>query len=131
MVVSQSVGQSSVGIVEADGIVFSSGIFFLNEPVNSTTEINDNVPTNFALEQNYPNPFNPSTTINFSLPKEQYVKLAVFNVAGKQVAEMVNRKMKAGSHSLNFNAQNLVSGQYFYKIETSGFSKVKKMLLLK
>ncbi len=85
----------------------------------------------FALAQNYPNPFNPATTINFSLGKAANVKLVVFNILGQQVAQLINDKLPAGAHTAIFNANNLATGVYFYRLEAGSFVDVKKMLLLK
>jgi len=86
---------------------------------------------NYKLFQNYPNPFNPRTTIQFALPKAGMVSLKVYNILGEVVAELINREMNAGFQSVNFNASNLSSGLYFYKIKAYNFVDVKKMLLLK
>jgi hypothetical protein len=89
------------------------------------------IPSTFALEQNYPNPFNPTTTINFSLGKATDVKLIVYNVLGQQVTQLVNDKLPAGAHTVQFKATNLATGVYFYRLEAGSFVDVKKMLLLK
>ena len=88
-------------------------------------------PAKFALAQNYPNPFNPATRIDFSLPSNGNVKLTVYNILGQQVAVLINGFMQSGSHSVDFNATDLNSGLYFYKLESNGVSLVKKMMLLK
>lgn len=95
------------------------------------TPIGTEVPKVFSLEQNYPNPFNPVTNIKFGLPKAGLVKLAVYDVTGKQVAELVNGNYSAGSYKYDFNASEFASGIYFYKLETPGFTDVKKMILVK
>ncbi|MFA3783784.1 cohesin domain-containing protein [Melioribacteraceae bacterium 4301-Me] len=89
------------------------------------------LPTKYELMQNYPNPFNPTTTIQFALPKESHVKLTVFNVLGQEVAVLIDRTMGAGYHTVNFNATNLNTGMYLYKIEAGNFVSIKKMLLIK
>ena len=94
------------------------------------------VPDVFTLEQNYPNPFNPSTTIKFSLAVDSKVSLKVFDILGQEVTSLVNGQLTAGSHEINFNALNLNSGVYFYRIEANGvdgtnFTSVKKMILTK
>ncbi len=94
-------------------------------------EIDLNTPIEYSLEQNYPNPFNPTTSIQFSIPNSVQVKLVVYNVIGEQIAELLNKEMEAGYHNVQFNASNLNSGIYIYKLETSNFSKTMKMLLLK
>jgi hypothetical protein len=88
-------------------------------------------PTRFVLEQNYPNPFNPTTVIEFALPKQAAVKLSVYNILGEKVAELVNGTLSAGYHSVSFNASDLSSGIYIYKITAGNFVSVKKMMLLK
>ncbi len=89
------------------------------------------IPDKFFLYQNYPNPFNPATKIRFDLSKSGNVKLAVYDVSGKQVAEIVNASYAAGEYSFDFNAENLATGIYFYKLETSEFTSIKKMILVK
>ncbi|MBK8981729.1 MAG: T9SS type A sorting domain-containing protein [Ignavibacteria bacterium] len=84
-----------------------------------------------VLNQNYPNPFNPSTTISFSLSAESPVKLAVYDITGREVATLVNQNLQAGVHSLNWNAGNFTSGVYFLRINSSGFSETKQMNLIK
>lgn len=88
-------------------------------------------PYSYQLEQNYPNPFNPSTNIRFSLAAASNVKLIVYNVLGQKVVTLIDRQMRAGVHSVHFNAINLASGVYFYGIETKNFKSYKKMILLK
>ena len=94
-------------------------------------EVNIGSPAAFALDQNYPNPFNPNTTISYALPSSSNVKLIIYNSLGQEVQILVNGFEAAGIHKVNFNALNLTSGMYFYKIEAGSFSQVKKMILLK
>jgi hypothetical protein len=77
----------------------------------------DNIPMKFGLHQNYPNPFNPSTTIRFELPQSSDVRLSVFDLLGREVSVLVNEKKEAGYHSVNFDASNLFSGVYFYRLQ--------------
>jgi hypothetical protein len=100
----------------------------------STATSNDEefgTPNAFALEQNYPNPFNPSTTIKFALPTTSNVTLTVYNMLGQKVSTLINDKMNAGFHSVPFDASNLASGMYIYRIEAASFTSIKKMLLIK
>ena len=90
-----------------------------------------NVPDYFALGQNYPNPFNPSTFIDYQLPESNFVTLKVFDVVGHEVETLVNERQDAGNHSVKFNASNLPSGVYFYKIEAGKYRETRKLLLLK
>lgn len=86
----------------------------------------------FSLEQNYPNPFNPTTNIRFNLPNAADVTLTVYNVLGQKVATLLNnKKFTVGSHSVAFDARNLASGVYIYRIEAGTFSQSKKMMLIK
>ncbi len=96
--------------------------------VNSET---NNSPVQFSLAQNYPNPFNPSTTINFSLIKENHVTINLYNVLGQKIRTLVNGNFTAGKHNLNFNSENLSSGTYFYELTVEGQHIVKKMNLIK
>lgn len=89
------------------------------------------IPEKYELSQNYPNPFNPSTKINFSLPKQGFVTLKIYDVLGKQVAELVNEIKPAGFYAVDFNASALASGIYFYRIESVDFIETKRMMLIK
>ncbi len=88
-------------------------------------------PIEFALEQNYPNPFNPNTTISYSVAKNGFVNVSVYNLLGEKVATLVNATQEAGRYDLTFDASNIPSGIYFYSIEAGDFTAVKKMTLLK
>ncbi len=96
----------------------------VTSPVNSVVD-------NFTLNQNYPNPFNPSTNINFTIPTTGIVKLTVFNSLGKEVSKLVNDLMEPGSYSVQFNAQNLSSGIYYYTLQIGNNTITKKMNLIK
>ncbi len=89
------------------------------------------LPSTFALGQNYPNPFNPATVIKYQLPRSSNVMIKVFDILGKEVTTLVNEKIEAGYHQVEFNGGNLASGLYLYKIEADGFTEVKKMMLIK
>jgi hypothetical protein len=93
--------------------------------------LNVELPLSYELMQNYPNPFNPSTMINFKLPKNTEVKIVIYNVLGSVVQTLVNKELIAGEYKVEFNAESLSSGVYFYSIKTSEFSKTRKMILLK
>lgn len=115
----------------------NNGDFIGFHPVSVEQE--DNIPTDFQLSQNYPNPFNPSTTIKFSLPEESTVKLSVYNLLGQEVNILIDNQVKqAGTYNLTFDAYNMTTGIYFYRLTASPVSKnknnfvdVKKMILLK
>jgi outer membrane protein assembly factor BamB len=95
------------------------------------TKDNNNIPNSFRLTQNYPNPFNPNTVISYSLPSVSNVKLIVYNTLGQTVKILENGFKNAGNYSVTFNAVNLPSGIYFYKLEAGQFTQVKKMMLIK
>jgi len=92
---------------------------------------NNTLPTKFALGQNYPNPFNPVTRISFDIPKQGLVNLRVYDVLGREVKVLVNEVKSPGSYNVDFNASDYSSGVYFYRIESSGFTEVKRMILIK
>jgi len=89
------------------------------------------IPKEFSLKQNYPNPFNPSTKIEFSLPVDGKISIKIFDASGKEIAVLINEHKNKGNYSLEFNASNLPSGVYFYKLQAEGFSDTKKMVLIK
>ncbi len=92
---------------------------------------NPTLVNNFNLEQNYPNPFNPSTTIKYSVAERSNVNIKVYDMLGKEVANLVNTVKEAGSHEVSFNASNLASGMYVYTITAGNFTSSKKMMLMK
>jgi hypothetical protein len=83
------------------------------------------------LKQNYPNPFNPSTTIEFTLPKSEFVELKVYNLLGKEVSTLVSNKLNQGNHTYTFSGKNLASGIYYYQLTAGDYREVKKMILLR
>lgn len=104
------------------------GSFEYSNEIEVTTEL----PKVFSLSQNYPNPFNPSTNFAFTLPEQSEVTLSVFNITGEEVAKVIDSKvLPAGNHSLEFNASNLNSGVYLYRLSAGGKSITKKFTLLK
>lgn len=91
----------------------------------------EKIPSEFVLSQNYPNPFNPATTIHYSILTSGQVNLKVYDLLGREVAELVNEYKIVGSYEVQFNASNLSSGAYIYKLQTGSFIQTKKMLLMK
>jgi hypothetical protein len=89
------------------------------------------VPTEYALYQNYPNPFNPTTIIRYQLPKESKVVIKIYNILGAEAMEILNEQKEAGIYEAEFNAENLSSGTYIYRIIADSFIDTKKMILLK
>jgi len=104
-----------------------NGTFAYSDEVNA--EVTS--PAQFELAQNYPNPFNPATTIRFALSESGNIKLTVYNLVGEQVAVLIDGFKEKGVHTINFNASELNSGVYVYKIETNGFVQSRKMIFLK
>jgi hypothetical protein len=90
-----------------------------------------NLPLQFSLSQNYPNPFNPRTTIKYSIPRQDFVTLKIYNTLGQEVAALVNEEKQPGSYHIVFDASALSSGVYFYRLKSGSFSKIRKLVLLK
>lgn len=99
--------------------------------VTGIEPVSGNIPSGFMLKQNYPNPFNPNTAIEFSLAKGGYVSLNIYDALGREVSQLINNEMKAGEYSINFNAADLPSSTYYYKLTSGSFSETKKMILVK
>jgi hypothetical protein len=103
-------------------------------PASTTTNVKgfgNNIPNALALDQNYPNPFNPSTKIQFEIPEAQFVTLKVYNLLGQEVATLINERLEAGRYRAEFDAANLPSATYFYRLQAGNFSQAKKMTVLK
>jgi len=119
------------------GIVYSAGMSALDyavvkyAPLTGFTNSNISTPNSFSLEQNFPNPFNPSTTIKYYIPENNNVRLTVYDVNGREVSVLNDGFKQKGGYEVSFNASNLSAGTYFYKLETAGFTDVKKMILVK
>jgi hypothetical protein len=92
---------------------------------------NTSILNSYSLEQNYPNPFNPVTTIEYSIPKDNFVTVAIYNVLGEKITELVKENQKAGIYKVTWDAKNAANGVYFYKLEAGDYSKTMKMLLLR
>jgi hypothetical protein len=97
---------------------------------------NVGLPTTYLLYQNYPNPFNPSTTIEFDLPQDSWVRLSVYNVLGQRIKTLLNAQYAAGTHEVIWDGRNesggeVSSGVYFYLLETDSFRDAKKMLMIR
>ena len=108
----------------------------LLEPISTGIEEieNSEIPKHFELHQNYPNPFNPSTNISFSLPSAGNVKLEIFNVIGQKIATLINEKLSAGEHVVQWDGRDrsgatVSSGVYFYRLEAGDERRSKKMLI--
>jgi hypothetical protein len=102
-----------------------------SEIVVGIEDLNSAVPMNYALHQNYPNPFNPTTMISYQLPVIGPVQLTVHDILGREIATLVNRQMPAGEHQVSWDASDMPSGIYYYKIQAGEYTKVRKMILMK
>jgi hypothetical protein len=102
----------------------------LNKPAADVLE-EHNVPEELGLLKNYPNPFNPSTNIEFKLNEATQVKIDIYNNAGQKVKTLLNQQMQAGNHKVEWNASDMASGIYYYKIQANGVQDVERMILVK
>ena len=103
----------------------------LNNLLTNTGNNNTTIPTSYSLSQNYPNPFNPTTNVQFSIIKVQFVSLKVFDMLGQEVATLVNETLKPGTYEAAFDGSQLPSGVYFAKIEAGTYNNIIKMLMFK
>jgi len=121
-------------LVERNGVLYGGDRAFGLYAISTTiTGIRNDQHKDFSfkLNQNYSNPFNPTTTINYSIGKEGHTKISVYNITGSRVAVLVDENKSAGNYSVQFNASVLPSGVYFYKLESGGYSDIKKLVLMK
>jgi predicted GH43/DUF377 family glycosyl hydrolase len=116
----------------SDDVIGKLGYATAPDTVTALFEIEDIiVPGEYLLHQNYPNPFNPSTTIEFTIPKSEFVELKVYNILGKEVSILVSNKLHQGNHTYTFDGKNLASGIYYYQLVAGDYTEVKKMILLR
>ena len=115
----------------ASSLAYRDNMCFVMNPGTSVGTVNNIIPGEYKLSQNYPNPFNPTTKIEFALPKNGFVSIKIYDVLGREVKNLVNETKAAGYYSVDFNATDLSSGVYFYKLESNGFSDIKRMMLIK
>ncbi|HRE42105.1 MAG TPA: T9SS type A sorting domain-containing protein [Ignavibacteria bacterium] len=138
-VVSSSIVNNKVKIWIPGGFfpstVTTTKLFCLTDSLGCIVTNNENtasvLPDGYELKQNYPNPFNPVTRISYALPKNGFVKLKIYDISGKLVAQLVNQSQTAGNYIVDFDASRFASGTYFYKLESENFVDTKKMILLK
>jgi len=125
------IGQVAIG--ESSDSVFVTSGGFLGGGDDWITAIFEELflPTEFNLSQNYPNPFNPATTINYALAKPGHVRMEVYDILGRRLDVLVDEQKEAGYHSYIWQASNVPTGVYFYRIKAGDFEKTKKMMLLK
>ncbi len=122
-------------LVVANEVSGSTTVYEINKGLHKDAIASDETattPEQFGLHQNYPNPFNPSTTIRYSLPEAAYVTIKVYNLAGAEVARLVDDMRQAGNHEVGFQAGSLASGVYFYRMEINGaIAQMRQLMLVK
>ena len=100
-------------------------------PQTGVNNYSNKLPSRYVLSSNFPNPFNLTTTIRYNIPKLSFVKIDIYDINGRLVETLVNENKNAGFYSVNWNAKNVVSGLYFYRIDAGDFIDVKKCLVVK
>lgn len=125
----QFVLKTDGGITRDGWYLDDIGVLYYTIPVGSRTE--SETVYKFSLEQNYPNPFNPATSMQYTIGSRQFVTLKIYDLLGREITTLVNEEKTAGSYAAEFDAKDLPSGVYFYKLRAGEFVETKKMLLLK
>lgn len=123
-------GSINLTVTDSDGGVLQI-VLVVEVKMATSNELENGVPFEYSLQQNYPNPFNPSSTIRFGIPEAAEVQLTVYNMLGQMVGTLLNQKMQAGWHTVQFNAEGLSTGTYIYRIQAGKYVSTKKMLLIK
>ncbi len=134
-----TIGQTLTGIYKNQKYTSEVGFWYAAyQVVTQATEQQDLLPVIFEMFQNYPNPFNPTTTIKYSIPASlnpsqgvTLTQLKIFDILGREVATLVNEAKAPGNYEVNFDAINLASGVYFYRLQAGSFVQTKKMMLMK
>ena len=108
-----------------------NGVLYGDTTVSGIRQISSEIPDEYKLFQNYPNPFNPTTSIKFDLQKISPAKLIIYDALGREVATLVNEKLRAGSYEVDWNGSGYPSGVYYYKLESNEFIFVRKMVMIK
>ena len=130
-----TVVQNAKWIIASKDSKPNQGFYIKSIDGNAVTDIeNKNTGTNkmdFRLSQNYPNPFNPTTTIQYSVPKSGLVTIKVYDILGREVTTLVNEQKAVGNYNVQFYANRLSSGVYFYRMQAGDFVQTKKLVLLK
>jgi N-acetylneuraminic acid mutarotase len=124
-------GLYAIGGFNVNGAAVDTVEQIVPQGTSSVSTSSNLKPSAFALEQNYPNPFNPSTEIRYQVSGTSDVRLDVFDLLGRKVSTLVNERQAIGAYRVNFNAANLSSGTYFYRLQAGGFVETKKMMLIK
>jgi hypothetical protein len=134
IIINSFIGNTIVGVANSSSsIIRTSSLLNMKKLKDNTAEMLENsaIPTSYSLDQNYPNPFNPTTQIRFSIPKESFVRLTIYNTLGSKVDELVNEVKAPGTYVIEWNAKNYTSGVYIYNLRSGSYSFTKKLILLK
>jgi len=129
--ISSSIGQTAITMVGNSTNQMWLGFWNANQLVVGINNDEQLMPEKFELLQNFRNPFNPSTKIKYSIPELSNVRLEIFNILGERITILIDQEQKPGYYVIDFNAENLSSGFYIYRIQAKDFVEVKKMVLLK
>ncbi|HTX99642.1 MAG TPA: T9SS type A sorting domain-containing protein, partial [Bacteroidota bacterium] len=121
-------GTDTTASVAMDSVITETAAF---EPATGISDLKLGIPSTFVLNGNYPNPFNPTTTIRFGVPTRSAVRITVYNILGALVARLVEEEVSAGYHEVRFDATNLASGMYLYRMQAGSFVQTKSLLLVK
>jgi hypothetical protein len=119
------------GIPQTEGQITTNPVKYLAYPTITSVHQNGPLPKSFELSQNYPNPFNAQTNIDIDLDQDSRVELSVYDITGAKVTTLVDRELQAGHHSINWDAAQVASGVYYYKMRSNGEELSRKMTLLK
>ena len=128
-----TLGQNLIGVSSNSNNTSNAGFWYQTADIITSVEQieNDLLPTEFRLEQNYPNPFNPTTTIQFAVPKTSNVTIRIYDILGREVATLIDKEYQPGQYKAVFEAGQLASGLYVYRILAGDFRESKKLMLLK
>ena len=123
-----SITTDTFSVIATDGHLETVAI---NSGISLSIDGRSFAPSALHLDQNYPNPFNSTTVIGFDLPKSDDVSLIIYDLLGEEIAVLVNKEQKPGNYSVQFDASEISSGIYYYKLLTNNYSQTKKMIVLK
>ncbi len=127
-----TVGQPVIGVTRHTTLRQQIGFWYLlPTPTSSVETLSTDLPLEYRLEPNFPNPFNPATTIRFALRARGEVTVRIFDLLGREITTLLKEELPAGVHQVVFDATELPSGVYLYRIQTDGFCQTRKLLLVK
>jgi len=126
-------GQPLTGIKQNDTFIIQSGFWYAaaSSIVTNIERTEEYLPHTFRLEQNFPNPFNPVTQIQFSIPDQDFTTLTVYDILGRMIVQLVNEDLQPGEYTVSFEAGNIPSGMYIYRLQSGSYVNQKRMLLIK